>query len=286
MTLDSPELTLVAVLVALTAARVARAISRRRFLFDAYLGYTWLFFVALVVSEFAGHAIGVWFLAIISFWAIREYFSLVHIRLQDRLALLGAYLTIPCMYYFIMDQWYGMFIVSIPVYGFLIIPLLVALGGRETEGTVFSIGAIDFGLFLFVFCIGHIGYLMAYSTWMAALLALNVLICDLAAHLVQSRLPNAWLAAGLTYLIAAPVVLGLSLAVSNWTGIPHLHSAVLALMMPLLVLMGHHAGTFVERDLGVESDFLTPGRGQILHNLKSLLYAAPVMFHYIRYFLK
>ena len=65
---------------------------------------------------------------------------------------------------FIQIDWYGMFIISIPVYAFLVIPFLIALGGKQTEGTVFSIGAIDFGLFLLVYCIGHIGYLAFFST--------------------------------------------------------------------------------------------------------------------------
>ena len=202
------------------------------------------------------------------------------------MALVGAYLSIPFMYYFIQTEWYGMFIVSIPVYAFLAIPILVVWGGRESEGTVFSIGAIDFGLFLFVFCIGHVGYLLSYSVWMAALLILNVLVCDLAICLVRNRIEHPAAKILLSCLAPVPIVLALSLALSPWTGIPPVHSIILALMIPVLVQMGHHAGRFVEADLGIQEDLLVPGRGQILDNLQSLFYAAPVMFHYIRYFLK
>jgi phosphatidate cytidylyltransferase len=278
--------TLIAVFVLLSVARLYRTFGRRRFLFDSYLGYTWLFFLTFVFSELISYAVSVWILALISFWAIREYFSLINIRLQDRLALVGAYLSIPFMYYFIQTEWYGMFIVSIPVYAFLAIPILVVWGGRESEGTVFSIGAIDFGLFLFVFCIGHVGYLLSYSVWMAALLILNVLVCDLAIYLVRHRTERTAVKIIFSWLAPIPVVLALSLALSPWTEIPPLHSVMLALMTPVLVQMGHHAGRFVEADLGIQEDLLVPGRGQILDNLQSLFYAAPVMFHYIRYFLK
>jgi len=278
--------TLIAVFVLLSVARLYRTFGRRRFLFDSYLGYTWLFFLTFVFSEMISYAVSVWILALISFWAIREYFSLINIRLQDRLALVGAYLSIPFMYYFIQTEWYGMFIVSIPVYAFLAIPILVVWGGRESEGTVFSIGAIDFGLFLFVFCIGHVGYLLSYSVWMAALLILNVLVCDLAIYLVRHRTEHTAAKIIFSWLAPIPVVLALSLALSPWTEIPPLHSVMLALMTPVLVQMGHHAGRFVEADLGIQEDLLVPGRGQILDNLQSLFYAAPVMFHYIRYFLK
>jgi len=281
-----PLLTLIAVFGLLSVARLYRAFGQRRFLFDAYLGYTWLFFLTFIVSELFSYAVSVWILALVSFWAVREYFSLINIRLQDRLALVGAYLSIPFMYYFIQTEWYGMFIVSIPVYAFLAIPILVAWGGRESEGTVFSIGAIDFGLFLFVFCIGHVGYLLSYSVWMAALLILNVLVCDLAICLVRNRVERPIAKILLSWLAPVPIVLALSLALSPWTEIPPIHSIILALMIPVLVQMGHHAGRFVEADLGIQEDLLVPGRGQILDNLQSLFYAAPVMFHYIRYFLK
>jgi phosphatidate cytidylyltransferase len=281
-----PVVTLSIAFAILTIVRIARSLGKWRFRFDSYLGYTWLFFLAFMIAEFVSFAVSVWILALVSFWSLREYFSLVAFRLQDRPALVGAYLSIPFMYYYIQTEWYGMFIVSIPVYAFLAIPLLVALGGRESEGTVFSIGAIDFGLFLFVFCIGHVGYLLSYSVWMAAVLVINVLICDAAIFLVRRRTYGALRAALLSWLAPTPLVLVLTLLLSPWTEIPTIHSVVLALITPVLVVMGHHAGSFVEADLGVERDLLTPGRGQILDNLQSMFYAAPVMFHYIRYFLK
>jgi predicted CDP-diglyceride synthetase/phosphatidate cytidylyltransferase len=49
--------------------------------------------------------------------------------------------------------------------------------------------------------------------------------------------------------------------------------------------MGRHTGNYVEADLGVAEETVGPGRGQILDNLKSLLFVAPIVFHYIRYFL-
>jgi phosphatidate cytidylyltransferase len=286
MTYSIATISLVIIFGVLSILRIVRALTRKRFLFDSYLSYSWLFFLSLIVSELISFSIGIWILALVSFWAIREYFSLIDIRLQDRLAIFGAYLSIPFMYYFIQIEWYGMFIVSIPVYTFLAIPLLVALGGKKTEGTVFSIGSIDFGLFLFVFCIGHIGYLSLYSSWMAALLIVNVLVCDVAICMFRRKLIKVWGRLIASYFVPVPFIVAISLALSGWTEIPAGHSVILSLMIPLLVIMGHQAGSYVKADLGIKEDLLIPGRGQILDNLQSLLYAAPVMFHYIRYFLK
>jgi phosphatidate cytidylyltransferase len=280
------SITLVAVLAALTVARLVRWRGKQSSAFDAYFSFTWWFFLAFVVADRFSFAVAIWILALVSFWAMREYFSLLAVRLQDRLGILGAYLSIPFMYYFIQTDWYGMFIVSIPVYAFLTVPFLVAIGGKDTKGSVFSIGAIQFGQFLFVFCIGHIGYLLSYAVWDAALLILNVLLCDAVVCLVRSR-GGSQLRRSLSALVLSlPLTMALSLAVAPWADIPALHLAILAGMTPILVLMGHVTGRHIETDLGIEEDLLTPGRGRILDSLQSLFYAAPVMFHYVRYFVK
>ena len=276
---------LLAIALVLSLVQGVRIILGRRWAFGSYLGFIWAFAVAFVTAELWTFRAGNWVVAIISFLALREYFSMVEIRLQDRLGILGAYASIPFMFHFVTIQWYGMFIISIPVYSFLAIPLLVALGGREKEGTVFSIGVIDFGLFLFVYCMGHVSYLMSYSVWMAVMLIFNVAVCDVVGRLLRDQGAAMWARVAWRYLLPLPVTVLLSLALSPWTGIPPVHSAILGALIPLLVLMGRYTGNYVEADLGVAEETVGPGRGQILDNLKSLLLAAPVVFHYIRYFL-
>lgn len=269
----------------LTAYRLGRAFVRKRFPFDSYLCYTWLLFLCFGLVELVSFQIGIWVLSIVCFSALREYFSLIDIRLQDRLAILVAYLSIPFMIYFIQVGWYGMFIISIPVYAFLVIPLLVTLGGKETQGTVFSIGAIQFGLFAFVFCLGHLGYLASFSTWMAAMVVINVLACDVISYFVGPMTKTALGNCTVRTIAPLPITVAATLVLSPWTEIPPVHSIILAVVIPVLVVMGHRVGDFVGADMRIEEDLLIAGRGQILNNLKALLFAAPVTFHYIYYFL-
>jgi phosphatidate cytidylyltransferase len=247
-----------------------------------YLQYLWGFLLVLSVAELVSFTLAVWILAGLCFLALREYLSLIALRFDDRWAMLGAYLSIPFMTWFIQIDWYGMFIISIPVYAFLLIPVLVALGGRRAEGTVFSIGAIDFGLFLFVYCTGHIGYLARYSSWKAILLVLSVAASDIVAGAVASR--RGGRAGALAYPAAAAITLPLTLALSPWTGIPLVHSAALGLLIPALVWVAHLTLAPIEVDLRIDRSRLLPGRGEILNSLKSFLFAAPVVFHYVRYF--
>ena len=225
-------------------------------------------------------------MAILSFLALREYFTLVDLRIQDRWGMLAAYLAIPFMFYFIQIDWYGMFIISIPVYAFLVIPFVITLGGREAEGTVMSIGALDLGLFLLVYCIGHIGYLAFYSTWMAIFVVSAVTVCDTLAWVFKARDRARLHSIAYQLLLPAPVILILAWALTPWTGIPPIHSVVLAVLIPSLVAIGCHTMDHLEADLGIERSRLHPGRGQVINTLKSYLYVAPVAFHYLRYFLE
>ena len=107
----------------LTLVCAASVFAPKRFPFGSYVSYPWIFFLSFTAAETIAFTAGIWILALVCFRALREYFSLVHIRLQDRLGILGAYLSIPFMIYFIQIDWYGMFVISIPVYAFLAIPL-------------------------------------------------------------------------------------------------------------------------------------------------------------------
>lgn len=279
------SITLLAFLVVVVLLKLAKPLIRHNDRFNTYLTFTSLFFVCFVISDLIKFAVGIWVLAILSFLSLREYFTLIDIRLQDRLGILGAYLSVPFMFYFIQTDWYGMFIISIPVYSFLAIPLLVTFGGKETEGTVLSIGAIDFGLFLFVFCLGHIGYLISYNVWMPVMMIVNVLICDLLIILIKRKKYGFWKSIIIRFLLPAPLTVTVALLLSSWSDIPMTHSVILGLMIPILVMMGQHMSRYVEEDLGIDMEKLKPGRGQILNNIKSLFFTAPVIFHYIRYFL-
>jgi phosphatidate cytidylyltransferase len=277
--------TILAIAVGLSLVQGVQVLCGRRWPFGSYLGFIWAFFAAFAVAELFSLRASNWIIAIVSFLALREYFSMVEIRLQDRLGIFGAYASIPFMFHFVTTHWYGMFIISIPVYSFLAIPLLVTLGGGSKEGTVFSIGMIDFGLFLFVYCMGHVSYLMSYSIWMAAFLILDVAVCDAIHFLLRRKTGPGWSSLAARYFLPLPVTVLLTVALSPWTNIPVGHSVVLGTAIPALVMMGRHTGNYVEADLGVAEETVGPGRGQILDNLKSLLFVAPVVFHYVRYYL-
>jgi len=115
-----------------------------------------ILFAALILDK----KISVIFFGFLSFLALKEFCSIFPIRQADRRVLFWAYLSIPIQYYFVFIGWYGMFIIFIPVYMFLFLPIRMVLIG-ETKGFIKSAGILHWATILTVFCISHIAYLLA-----------------------------------------------------------------------------------------------------------------------------
>ena len=68
--------------------------------------------------------------AILSFMALREFWTLTPSRRGDHYALfLSFFVVLPYHYYLLGTGWYGMFVIFIPVYAFLLLP-----GRRHADG--------------------------------------------------------------------------------------------------------------------------------------------------------
>jgi phosphatidate cytidylyltransferase len=104
-------------------------------------------FTALVLLN---RTVAIVFLAFISYLALKEY---------DREVLLFAYLAIPIQYYWAAIDWYGMFIVFVPVWMFLFLPTLMVLKG-QTEGFLRAVGTLSWGLMMTVFTLSHMAWLL------------------------------------------------------------------------------------------------------------------------------
>ena len=75
------------------------------------------------------------------------------------MCLLFAYLAIPIQFYWAAIDWYGMFIVFVPVWMFLFFPALMALNG-ETQGFLRAVGTLSWGLMMTVFTLSHMAWLL------------------------------------------------------------------------------------------------------------------------------
>lgn len=90
----------------------------------------WLMSLVLLFAFWLGRIGTTILFFLISFAALREFMSLVYNRRSDYNSMVMCfYVLLPVQYYFVLDQWYGMFSIFIPVYGFLVLPIIASMSG-------------------------------------------------------------------------------------------------------------------------------------------------------------
>jgi phosphatidate cytidylyltransferase len=257
-----------------------------------------IFFAAIVVSN----RISLVFFALMSFWAMKEYVTLLKTRPADHHALVLTFLAIPIQYLWIAlnPPWYGMFIIFIPVYMLLSLPVRMVLS-KETKGFVESASQIQWGLMIFVFGLSHLAFLLtlpitgnssANGRTLVLFLVFVVEMSDVLQYIWGKTLgrhkiiptvsPNkTW--EGFVGGIATAMVL--SLAIRFLTPFSIIETLGVSFLITVAGFFGGAVMSAVKRDFGVK-DFgsVIPGHGGMLDRVDSLCYAAPLFFHYVRYF--
>jgi phosphatidate cytidylyltransferase len=239
------------------------------------------------------------FWAVVCFWALKEFFTLVRGRWEDRPAMFWAYVAIPFQFLWIGISWYGMFVIFIPVYVFLWTGFVLVLQ-ETTAGFVASVSRIHWGLMTFVFGLSHAANLLAlpplpgFEAGGKGLLLYLVLLTqgnDVFQYLTGKSFgrhriaptvsPNkTWegFLGGIALTTTAATLLRfltpLSLPASIGAG----------LLISVFGFMGDIVVAAVKRDVGVkDASSAIPGHGGVLDRVNSLACTAPLFFHYMRY---
>ncbi len=255
-----------------------------------------VFFAAIAVSP----PVSLVFFAFLSFWAMKEYLTLLRTRPSDHHGLLLSFLAIPVQYYWISIPWYGMFIIFIPVFMFLILPVRLVLS-KETEGFIASASQIQWGLMAFVFGLSHLAFLLTVPVYadtqasghtMLLFLVFTTEISDVLQYvwgktlgrhkIIPAVSPNKTWEGFLGGIASAA---GASLLIRFLTPFSVKETLAVSLLITVAGFCGGAVMSAVKRDFGVK-DFgsIIPGHGGMLDRVDSLCYAAPVFFHYVRYF--
>lgn len=262
---------------------------------------TWWWIVGLFVIVLAlGRKLSLAFFAFLSFLALKEYLSLIPTRRADRRVLFWVYLAIPIQYYWAHLQWYGMFIIWIPVYMFLFLPLRMMLIG-ETAGFLKAAGSLHWGLMTMVFSLSHAAFLLvlparinpngggpALVFFLVVLTQLNDIFqyCwgkSCGRHPVVPAVSPKKTWEGLVGGVATTTALAWLLA-PHFTPFTPIQAVGAGLILGLGGFIGDVTMSLLKRDLAIkDSGNLLPGHGGILDRVDSLTYAAPLFFHYTYY---
>lgn len=261
---------------------------------------SWWIMAAVFFAAVAVHPlVSLLFFALLSFWALKEYVTLLHTRPADHRALVLCFLAIPVQFYLVHVRWYGVFIIFIPVYMFLLLPVELVLS-KEPKGFVASASQIQWGLMAFVFGLSHLAYLSGFPPVEGtradgrSLLLFLVFVTEMSDVLqycwgkllgrhrvIPTISPNkTWegLLGGLLSVSAAALLLRFL------TPFSPAETFLIAGMIGVAGFFGGAVMSAVKRDFGVKDFGATiPGHGGMLDRVDSLCYAAPAFFHYVYY---
>ncbi len=262
---------------------------------------SWWVMTAVFVAALATGGIGsVVLFALISFVALREFVTLTPTRPADHRTLFWAFFVFaPAQYILVGIQWYGLFVIFIPVYAFLFVPVRSVLAG-DTEDFLARTAKIQWGLMVAVYCVSHAPALLmlqipGYERQQAKLLLFLIVVVQLSdvlqyvfgktlgkRRIVPLVSPNkTW--EGAVGGIASASLVGALL----WWATPFTPwaSGAIALLVCILGFAGGLVMSAIKRDRGIK-DFgtLIEGHGGIMDRIDSLCFAAPVFFHVVRYF--
>jgi phosphatidate cytidylyltransferase len=261
---------------------------------------TWWVMVALMGLALIGGRTGVTLLfAGCSFAALREFVTLTNTRRADHWALATAFfIVLPVQYYLIWTGWYGLYSIFIPVYAFLLMPIIAVLRG-DTDNYLVRIAEVQWALMICVFCASHVPALMSLdipgyegrNVLLIAFLVIVVQISDVLQYVWGKLLGRIKIAPNLSPSKTVEGFVGGALSATligaglSWmTPFTPLQAALLSLVIVMMGFFGGLVMSAIKRDRGVKDwGHLIAGHGGFIDRLDSVVFSAPIFFHLVRY---
>lgn len=279
--------------------------------FNGRLRAWWIIFCLLPMA-FLSKGLTVAVFGVISFWALREFITLTPTRLGDHRALFWVFFLFTPLQYLMVGldhstlrgvggrlDTYPFYSVMIPVFGFLFIPMRVAIAG-DARRFLERVAKIQSGLLVCVYCLSFAPallfleadgleshdtvLLLMYFVTITLIAEASQFVCGrlYGRHVIAPEINNSRTWEGLLGGSATTALFGMAF---YWaTPFEHLWHAVLASM--LVAVMGF-AGAMtmsaIKRDRGVRDyGTLIEGHGGVLDRIDALCFAAPVFYHVTR----
>lgn len=294
----------------LIVASLASEVLRRRFdrdgsnpLVEALLARVnawWAMAIGLTVTIIIGRGAVVALFALISFAALREFLTLTRKARADHWALLASFfLILPVQYISVATNWYGFYSIFIPVYAYLFLPVLSVMRG-DTKSFLARVSETQWALMLTVFAGSHVPALLwldipGYAGKDMILIFFLVLVVQ-GSDILQFVIGKTFGKTPISKSVARSrswegviggVVSGMLIAaLLSWATPFGLGAALgFGLLLALLGFFGSTVMRAIKRDRGVrEWGDVIPGQGGFIDRLDSVLFAAPVFFHLVRFF--
>ncbi len=237
---------------------------------------------------------------IISFLAFREYITATPTRRADHLSLFVCFfLILPFQYWLVYDTWYGMFAIMIPVYAFVLIPVLTVLAGDTTEFLARN-ARTQWGLMVCVYSISHIPMLETLDVknlkmGNAGLILFLVAVIQgsdvlqyiwgklMGKHPIAPTLSPKKTIEGFVGGTISACLLGVIM--HRLTPFNMWQAFVISFALCCLGFFGGLIMSAIKRERGIKDwGTLIEGHGGMMDRIDSLCFSAPFFFHVVRYF--
>ena len=267
---------------------------------NARINAWWVMILIIFAAAALGFygVIGLFF--VISFMALREFLSLLYIRRGDHLALAACfYVILPLQYFLVAIDWFCMFTIFIPVYGFLFLPILSALLG-DTAHFLDRSTKVQWALMISVFCISHIPAILTldiegFEDKKLLLMIFLILVVQssdvlqyvwgklFGKHKIAPKLSPSKTIEGFVGGVVSASVLG---GLLYWlTPFNPVQAVLMSLLICLMGFLGGLVMSAMKRSMGVKDwGNMISGHGGMLDRMDSLCFAAPIFFHVVRYY--
>ncbi|MEN9010902.1 MAG: phosphatidate cytidylyltransferase [Yoonia sp.] len=261
---------------------------------------SWWAMVAFIGIAMLTGKVGVTILfAVASFAALREFLTLTSKAQADHLSLAMAFFAVlPLQYIFVAMEWTGLYAVFIPVYAFLLLPIVSALRGNADRFLI-RVAETQWALMIAVFCVSHVPALINLdiagygdrAILLVTFLVMVVQLGDLLEYFFGRRIGRTKIAPGLSPKTWEGVVCGvisamLIGALLSWiTPFGVMGAIAMAGIASIVGMFGNIVFAAIKRDRGVKDwSHLIPGQGGFVDQLDSVVFAAPIFYHLTRYF--
>jgi phosphatidate cytidylyltransferase len=261
----------------------------------------WVMVAILAVAFLTGSTMTLILFALASFFALREFITLTPSNPGDRLPLsLSFFMVLPIQYALIGMERYGLFVIFIPVYAFLLLPSIAALRS-DIDDFLSRSAKQQWALMVTVYSLSHAPALLMLDIPGAgpgadALLLFYLLLVVQMSDVMQyvfgklfgktkiaplvspSKTVEGFIGGG----IAATLI-----GAAMWwiTPFTPLQSAAMSAVIVMMGFLGGLTLSAVKRSLGAKDwGVMIEGHGGVLDRTDSICFAAPMFFHIVRFF--
>ena len=266
---------------------------------NARINAWWVMVICLALAFIAGKAGVVLLFALCSFAALREFLTLTTHNRADHWSLVACFfLILPLQYAFLATDWYGMYSIFIPVYAFLLLPVISALRG-STKDFLIRVSETQWALMICVYCASFVPALLylqipgfeGRNVILIAYLIFVVQLSDVLQYVWGKLLGRTKVAPNLSPSKTWEGLIGGTLSATAigtalyWmTPFSPLEAAGMCLLITLMGFFGGLVMSAIKRDRGIKDwGHLIAGHGGFLDRLDSVIFAAPIFFHVTRW---